>query len=307
MPTSADYDPIPDLERLHQRSMTPPPFEQLRPALSQLATKAQRTRSRLLVPVVAAGGVAVVVLALLVIPGPWGNGTTHVNAEEIVQRASQNATAASASLSYHIVATTQGPQNTGSGQTTETWSLDATHVRVDEGDSGVSADGQELWLWATVNGSPRVVHTANVLGTPNTGTTPVAESLAILLSRYGKGCSNAASLTGHDTVLGRDTYVVTLQTDHPCGQATTVHGPSTLTLWVDTQTFVALRTVESDGAGVSAYTYQATEFEVGLTIPESKFRYQAPAGVEVTEVPAAQAKQAIKSFADATSKATASP
>jgi hypothetical protein len=53
-------------------------------------------------------------------------------------------------------------------------------------------------------------------------------------------------------------------------------------MWVDTETFITLKTEAYSGSGL-VFRYEVTEFETGIDIPASVFEYDPPAGVSVIE------------------------
>ena len=57
-----------------------------------------------------------------------------------------------------------------------------------------------------------------------------------------------------------------------------------LTLWVDQETFLPLKTQQQEGEGNVLYTYEVTSIETGMDIDAATFVYEPPTGVEVVDV-----------------------
>jgi outer membrane lipoprotein-sorting protein len=110
-----------------------------------------------------------------------------------------------------------------------------------------------------------------------------------VLGQYVGGCQTAQQV-GEETVANRTAYKIRVTPDaSACPEMAGVPAKDViaklgvLTVWVDKETFLPLRTEQAtpDG-GVSIYT--VTQIEVGGDIGESTFAYEAPEGVAVQEV-----------------------
>lgn len=241
----------------------------------------------------ASGGVAAVAAALLVLPAIFNGGTKAVSAEEIVTRAQQAASrnATANGRPYHLVAVTDLSNKTPGGSSrTETWSLDATHVRTESTDPsgayGTIQDGSQFWMYTTAGASPRVVHVADVGGeTAGPGGAGVLSFADYLQSASVKDCQSRVQ-EGAATLDGRDAYVVRLDPDPnncPDSKRLALGAQGYTRIWVDRETFVALRMEQVAPDGTVGYSYRVTEFQVGGQIASSVFDYQPPAGATVVE------------------------
>lgn len=264
------------------------------------------TAAKLRRPILIAAALGVVAATVAFVPGIWGGETTPViAADEVFQRASEAASASTAQTSYHFVATSAWAK--AALGTTETWSRDASHWRNQTTDNGVSFDGDEMWLWANIDGVDRAVH-AKGGASEFTGNDKRPGSLTDLLGQYSDSSCQTATLESDATVAGRAAYVLDVTPRESCPklQGRDVKGAGSLRMWIDKETFVTLKTQASDSTGV-VYTYEVTEFESGIAIPDSAFQYQPPAGVQVTEVAsAADAKLALAGSSDDQKKAAMS-
>lgn len=193
--------------------------------------------------------------------------------------------------------------------TTETWFADAAHFRSTEtfatspvgtlSTFGHAVDGDNAWSFMSDAQGSRAVHgsVANLGMTSDLGY-PNGTSLAEVLGQYNMhGCQSAAE-TGLATVAGRSAYVIeVIETPASCDLG---HGapdgeaapPKTLssgnlgvrlTLWVDRETYLPLRTETRGSDGGLIFGYAVTEIQVGGDMPALAFSYQPPAGTVVTE------------------------
>jgi outer membrane lipoprotein-sorting protein len=270
-------------------------------------------------PAVALAMAAVAVAAVLVGPSLW-SGESQVNAETILARtsaAAQSNAPAAGTQSYHLIATTESPGQTGAATTTETWYVDATHQRTEEEytgdgipDFGVSVDGADAWMFGAFGGEVRAVHgPASELGTSSGGKivhavtasqvcpsgSPVCvaqstgSSLSEVLSQYTADCQKAEQ-DGEDTIAGRTAYRIVVTPD--VANCPAILGDpgkdigklGTLILDVDKETFLPLKMDQQDNGGGPAYTYTVTRIQISGEIPDATFMYTAPTGVTVVDV-----------------------
>ena len=167
----------------------------------------------------------------------------------------------------------------------------------------VILNGNQAWMISTENGQTRVVHT--------TGTTwndplqaPVPQtSVGDLLRQYAsrKGCMGA-TLGGQTSVAGRPTYVIDLQfRPNSCPSAGPTPAPDNpkaalggkpaagqdsqvdhMTVWVDSQTYLPLKTEVRNAANALLDRSEVTSVNYNVTIPDSTFTYETPAGAVVS-------------------------
>jgi outer membrane lipoprotein-sorting protein len=262
------------------------------------------------------GLAAAAALALVVGAGSlvW-NQPQAASAQAILDRA--QATANDASLvvtTYHLVLTRQVPGKGNAQLATEIWyggkDRQRSETRTVDGTGATSTqgtilNGAQTWLYFTTEeGKLQVVHT---VGT--TWNSPVEDpskqaSLADVLAQYSnaKGCMQAQQ-HGEATVANRPTYVI-VATPKPggCGgpldaiaqakarAASQVRsGPSAgqdnqigqMTVWVDEQTFLPLRTEVRSMSGTVLDRSEVTSVEYNVAIPDATFAYTPPAGANV--------------------------
>jgi hypothetical protein len=251
-------------------------------------------------PAVGGAIVAAVAAAALLSVSPWNSGS-EVSAATILARASNAAESnapAAGTASYHLIATVSSPGQPESVSTTETWYTDSSHVRTefrsDAGagapDFGFALSGEDAWLYGTFDGVVRAAHgPASELGTSFGDQSP-GGSIAEVLGNYTGGCQTARQ-DGEEIVAGRTAYKIVVTPDvNACPEKAGVTERDvaaklgTLTVWVDTETFLPLKTEQVSGEGGPAYVYTVTEIEVGGSIDDSTFDYEAPAGVVVQDV-----------------------
>jgi outer membrane lipoprotein-sorting protein len=261
---------------------------------------------------------AVAGLALVIGASGLFNGRSGdvVSAQEIVQRATA-AAGAGASLSqvqsYHIAATTTVSEMKGTGvMTTETWYAGPDRVRTESRDvSGAVLDGHvidapDFWLYVTTpDGRMAVVHgpSDTLSGAVMDRNLPRATSLSDLLDSYKPSDCLGASVAGEETVLGRAAYKIELGGSGNC-DAKKAEGKQ-MTLWVDEQLYLPLRSVQYDVNGDVASTYEVTQLDIDTQIPDSVFGYQPPAGATVLEAATpADAKHALAALFDSTAGST---
>jgi outer membrane lipoprotein-sorting protein len=262
---------------------------------AELASPARATQHALTLrrAAFATGAVAVVAAALLVLPALFGGGTKAVTAEEIVNRAQQAATrnATANGRPYHLVAVTDlSGKIPGGSSRTETWSLDPTHVRTETTDPaavfGTIQDGSHFWMYMTADAGLRVVHVADIgAEAAGRGGAGVLSFADYLTSASVKDCQSRVQ-EGTETLDGRDAYVVRLVPDPnncPDSKRLAVGGLGYTRVWVDRETFVALRMEQVAPDGTVGYSYRVIEFQVGGPIAPSVFAYDPPAGATVVE------------------------
>jgi negative regulator of sigma E activity len=108
-----------------------------------------------------------------------------------------------------------------------------------------------------------------------------------VLSQYSEGCQ-IAHTGGEDVVAGRPAYKIVVSTDvDACRELYAPKEPEKLgplTVWVDKESFLPLKTEQLDATGAPMYVYEVTQIEVGDDIPDSAFAFQAPPGTTVQDV-----------------------
>ncbi|MEX0682021.1 MAG: hypothetical protein WD904_04995 [Dehalococcoidia bacterium] len=298
----ADGDPVTtqlnaDLTDLFAATVPDLKFE--RPAMAP--SRAERRISFRLAGL-AAGIVAVAVAAAVITPGLFGGGTQAVDAAEILARASavtENHTLADGA-SYHLVAEIRAA---GDVSTSETWYGADDRYRTEQRSSagsepsfviGQVVNGADTWLYLGVDDAVNAVHgDSSALGLAGVNLLGMSlsdqSSLADILDEYTTGSCQSAEQQGAEAIAGRSAYVIVVTPDPancPEGEMrlkTESLTGSSVTLWVDQETFVTLGIEQTDVDGVAAFTYAVTEVQVGADLPESTFTYEAPVGVTIQE------------------------
>jgi hypothetical protein len=153
----------------------------------------------------------------------FGGSPSEVSAETILQKTAgvaKNNVLASALTSYHMVSRHETFADGGAtfDSVTEVWYGDAEHQRTETRGLGSRSDevsgniqsGDDIWMYATVDGKTAAVHgNIDTLGF-RTGV-PVefsANSLQELLELYSGGGCSSAKLVDEEQVAGRDAYVI---------------------------------------------------------------------------------------------------
>jgi hypothetical protein len=262
------------------------------------ASRRERFLRRHWRPIAGAAAAAVVAAALLIVPQTLGGGgVTPVSAQTIFDRASAAATLDAGTLpSFHLIATLQGA-DTDTASSEETWYGDAEHWRTEQSSVGDWSSfvqvrsGDDQWVAVTSGNGTRAVHGTTPSGaTWNGGGKVAPASLAELLSKFSDDCESA-TLGGDAELLGRPVYVinVTMSPD-VCSRsedsAKLQANPKAalrLTIWVDQQTYITLRSEQSSVDGKSSFVYSVIAFDLGAEIDANRFTYAAPAGVGVIE------------------------
>ena len=294
---AADPNPDPVLEAaLHAAYDVPVPVLSFTPPQPRHQPQPARWLSRHRRPAFGFAALTVLAAAILGSTALLGGGTGAVDAAQILARANAAASATGGAGSYHLVATNSNPGK--DAQQTETWYLDATHVRIEsrDGSTGTTivTDGTQTWLALTQNGVTRVAHS------PGTG--PIAAdtvsasddpaALSTVLQEYGGDCGRVTQ-EGETSVLGRAAYRINVvpgaaadaATNPKCAAENQKYGKTdrgSLEVAVDKATYLPLRVQQLAPDGAAQFTYQVTELEVGSVDP-SVFDYQAPAGATIIE------------------------
>lgn len=185
----------------------------------------------------------------------------------------------------------------------------------------VVRDGTQTWIALTdANGQTRVIHTTETAWNSAAAAPENGSSLAEVIAQYtnNKGCVKATT-DGQSAVLGRVVYVIAARPDAsrcpPSKSAVQVQkgsivatkvaaiqlarptmGEATptsargggkaqfgqMTVWVDQQTFLPLRTEVRDASGALLERSEVTSLEYNVAIPASTFHYTPPAGATVS-------------------------
>jgi outer membrane lipoprotein-sorting protein len=274
----------------------------------RLAEAPKATGPRLLArrPLLGLAAAAILALAAGVTFG-LGARTDTVSAQEIFDRAAATASGAPfAVTTYHLKEIRHVPGKDNATISTEVWfggssrqrsdSLvqDATGATLDS--SGVIFDGAQTWIHQTDRGQLRVIHTVGTAWTSPVDDPSKHTSLSDVLAQYGndKSCL-AARQTGAETVDNRPSYVISVTPRAgECGDrigaaARKLVGPGggtdnsvgQMTVWVDEQTFLPLRTQVRNPAGTILDESQVTELQYNVAIPDATFTYTPPSGVSV--------------------------
>lgn len=285
-----------DLEDLYA---APVPDLRFSPPREERVGLPGRLRWRWWRPVAAAAVAAAALVAVLIAPSPWQR-EPQVSAEAIFVRASTaaetNAPAAGAAT-YRLIATTETPGQPATLTTTETWYADASHIRTEHeydaansgADFGILVNGDDAWLYGAFDGVYRAAHgPASELGAGfGDLAAGAAADIGQVLGQYSDGCQ-VAHAEGEETIAARAAYKIVVAADtNACPALDANRGPGklgVLTVWVDQETFLPLKTEQQDATGSVMYVYEVTQIDVGGAIPESTFVYLAPAGTAVQDV-----------------------
>jgi outer membrane lipoprotein-sorting protein len=256
------------------------------PSIQARAAARRRTR-RTRRAVVAAGGALTVGVAAGLFA--WPAGREPLTGEALIGRA-EAASLGRTTRSFHLTATvTVFPHNGApvQKQAEEVWFSGGRQRNEFAGGPvlhGMVGDGTQTWVYAVVNGRTYVARSAKLPG----GTTPLApeeasfaEAVAQLARQSLDGCATPRVENSSATVAGRATHVVTLlPSATPCAPAgKAAYMPERLTVWIDKQTYLPLRSEEVTPKGT--VRYEVTKVEYDIAIPDATFRYQPPAGAPV--------------------------
>lgn len=199
------------------------------------------------------------------------------------------------------------PGRSGQSLVTETWYADPQNAREEsrigaEVISGYARSGDDFWLYGTIDGTFRVVHATSATELRFGGAIVQGSSLDEILAGYTpKGCSTAVT-RGSATVAGRKAYVIDVApranictNEKAAAKGLDEKAQSTITLWIDQETFLALRVDTASGVGTTVHSYEVTSFELGTPMDMGMFRYAPPQGTTLIEV--ASPEQAKGAFA----------
>jgi outer membrane lipoprotein-sorting protein len=246
---------------------------------------------------------------------PLWNHPEAVSAQEILNRAEATANAAPLAVTtYHLRMTRQVPGKGNAMLTTEVWFASSTRQRsesvekdgngVTVSTNGVVFDGAQTWIHHVENGQTLVIHTVGTTWNSPVEAPSKQTSLADVLTKYGsdKQCLNARQ-QGEATLANRPTYVIVVtprlsdcganagpNAKSPVAATKRVEGGQSdanhnsvgqMTVWVDEQTFLPLRTEVRNPAGVVLDESRVTDIQYNVAIPDSTFSYTPPAGVPV--------------------------
>lgn len=305
-PAEADSALIEDLTSLYAVAAPAPALPAV-PAHAHPAASRRHVRRRLLPGGLIGLAAAAAVAAVLLLPPILGSSNDTASAQSLFDQSQQAAltSVSSGAQSYHLVATSESPKG---AIRSETWFQDPTHVRAEtttpDGEtSGTLLAGTDLWLWR----AGRAVHAAgssswnSAFGTqPGTESGSGQASLADVLGSFAISGCQAAHQQGEATVAGRKAYVIAVEPmSSTCsnsklrgggsiqaqGQGTPiVWAQGTLTVWIDEQTALPLRTESRDQEGNVLFTYAVSELTVDPSFPAGTFSFEPSASTVVTEV-----------------------
>jgi outer membrane lipoprotein-sorting protein len=280
-------------------------------------------------PLIGLATVAVLVLVVGVTSPQW-NHPDAASAQAILDRAQATASGAPLAVTtYHLRMTRQVPGKENATITTEVWFAGSTRQRSESevkapngttlSTNGVIFDGSQTWIHQVENGQTRVIHTVGTTWNSPVDDPSKQTSLADVLTRYGndKQCQDARQ-QGEATVANWPTYVIVVTPRSAnCGSDAGPNAKSPaaavkrvemaqsgatdtsvgqMTVWVDEQSFLPLRTEVRNPAGTVLDESQVTDLQYNVAIPDATFTYTPPAGVSVynfTGGDGAQVKEAI--------------
>jgi outer membrane lipoprotein-sorting protein len=251
----------------------------------------------------------------------WTHSDT-VSAQEILDRAAATASGAPLAVTtYHLREIRHVPGKDSTTISTEVWFGGSSRQRSESQvkdaagativSNGVIFDGAQTWLHQTDKGQTRVIHTVGTTWTKPVDDPSKHTSMSDVLAQYGnnKSCLTARQV-GVESVDNRPSYVIVVTPrSGDCGSKLgaaarrlvgsgggTDNGIGQMTVWVDEQTFLPLRTEVRDPLGAVVDATEVTDLEYNLSIPDATFTYTPPAGVNVynfTGGDGAQVKEAI--------------
>jgi outer membrane lipoprotein-sorting protein len=230
-----------------------------------------------------------------------------VSAAEVLDRAATaNSTSGSAAPRYHLVGTRTdtAPSGQSSQSQVELWVDAGGRFREEtrwQGDTSiVGSDGADGWMYLTFQGR---TYATRVLtpGTRKDLVPSVLSDLADLLAALSQRACGPATLSGETTVAGRSAYVIHVAEQaatacdgaaKPTGrpQLSTTLVPVDLTMAIDKQTFVVLRSETTSPKGTQRYEVSRVDYDPQFGA--SLFAFAPPAGAQVFSDPVAL-KQAL--------------
>jgi outer membrane lipoprotein-sorting protein len=147
----------------------------------------------------------------------------------------------------------------------------------------VGTDGSYGWMYLTMQGTTYAARGIN-LSTQKDLVPSGQSDLAQLLAGLSTRVCGPAALTGETNVAGRRAYLI-----HVSGQAAASCEAKTvavdMTLAIDKQTFVLLRSEASGPKGTQRYEVSRIEYDPPLA--STLFTFAPPAGASVFDSPAA--------------------
>jgi outer membrane lipoprotein-sorting protein len=260
-------------------------------------------------PIVGVATAAALVVAIGVSSPLWSQ-PQPASAQAILDRAEATVNDASVAVTtYHLRLTRHVPAKQNATLSVEMWYGGKDRQRSDQtvvDGTGATAsidevvfNGAQTWIAETRGGMTQVIHT-----TGTTWTQPVEDptkltSLADVLRQYaGDRTCLRADKNGEDTVANRATYVIALHSDPTLcatkggsvagGSSGKVGQPNLsdssvaqMTVWVDKQSFLPLRTEVRNASGTLLDSSEVTSVEYNTAIPDATFTYTPPSGATV--------------------------
>jgi outer membrane lipoprotein-sorting protein len=273
-----------------------PETTDLWPAIRQRITASPRHKR----PVVAAVAIAAALAVAIAGTFPLWNPANTVSAQAILDRAQTTAMAPLGARTYHLRLVRQ---TKGMAIDTEVWFAGAdrqritTQVRDSNGAIDSSSDevfnGQQAWLMDNSGGQTQVVHTVGANWNKPADGWSQDVSLSAVLAQYSrnKACStpNTVEQQGKATVANRSAYVIDVIPAN-CGGSPSAGAVAQgrgegnvgrMMVWVDTQSFLPLKSEVLDTSGNVMDRSEVTSIDYDVAIPDATFAYVAPAGATV--------------------------
>jgi outer membrane lipoprotein-sorting protein len=226
-----------------------------------------------------------------------------VSAAEVLDRAANAVAPGNPSLSYHLVATRADILPSGQTGTTgvEVWfgagGRYREETRWQDQATVVGTDGSDGWMYLTMQGKTYATRGIN-LRTQKDLVPSGQSDLAQLLAELSKRVCGPATLVGEATVAGWSSYLVRVsgQAAASCGDpksasaSTSAKSPAQtvavdMTMAIDKQTFVLLRSEASGPKGTQRYEVSRIEYDPPPAA--TLFTFTPPAGAAVFDSAAA--------------------
>ncbi len=140
------------------------------------------------------------------------------------------------------------------------------------------SDGQKGWLYDPLN--KQVVVNSLPAGMPNPPLVGKAEDLSAVL----KGASNCFSptLRSSESIAGRAAYVLDLGPSR-CAAPGTLEAQNVRTIWVDSETFMVVKSDLTEPSGKLLRREQVLSVEYNKPVDSAIFQFTPPPGVRVQD------------------------
>jgi outer membrane lipoprotein-sorting protein len=208
-----------------------------------------------------------------------------ITAEEIVAKVQE--TVKSTQDAHAVVTASVDAQGMSLSAKAEVWEKSPNKVRVQVLEASepdlvgtlLVSDGQQAWYYEPASNRVEV-------GAAGAIDTPLPQQMLTSLQEIIQQVLDASNveLVGEETLVGRETYKLTLSPKEGAGQDQAIlPGNGTATLWVDKEQWYVLKaTYEASAFGQGVMEVQSFELNPGLA--DDLFRFETPEGAEVEVV-----------------------